>query len=100
MSMIEIRDDKLMVDADAPDPLPRLARWIQQHEPSEEKLKRWAKLLAAIIPAVPSESLELTTAVFSVLVAHLRDYTIGLIKYATARAELQMSVSATATVRR
>lgn len=100
MPAVKIQDKKVLIDADAPEPWPSIGKWFQKRELDSQKAAAWLNLLASTLMTVTDECLGLVVAAANFLLAYLKDYTIGLVKYATATAKATSSASATATVRR
>jgi len=101
MSYAQLRDDKLLIDVDAPEPLPSVAKVICAVELSPNKFLRWAGGLITLASCVVDPSLELADllqTIVAMFYAKIEDYSIGLAKYPSASGTGAGSGSATVTV--
>jgi len=101
MLYAEIKGSKLLIDADAPEPLPSFVKVIRTVEwPSEKALEiaGFVFTIYTIYKSIESDVAEIFLEILSLLWFYASDYTIGLVKYVTATGKATTSSFANATV--
>jgi len=101
MSYAQLKDHKLLIDADAPEPVPSMVKVVRAIELSQKKLLQWAGrsiTLGSFIVDQSFEIAELLCIIAEILYAKVEGYSVGLVKYLSASGTGTGSGSATATV--
>lgn len=101
MNTFELRDDGIKVSTDAPDPLPRIARWVQQTSLPEEYLLNIGSVFLSAATCASERvgcGIQLLFGIGLLLISSAKGYSVGLIHKASASAHVKVIASATETV--